>query len=198
MKPRQRTRRRPRQAMACQQCGKTMPPHMRSDAWLCSAVCKRARKKATSAARYRSDPERQKALCRAWRVTNLERHREMSRDWNKSHPDAVKDSRRKWLLANPDFSRTHTQQRRAIQASAFVDSIDMAALFQMHSGKCGICGKTITAKWDLDHIVPLSRGGLHSWQNVQPTHPKCNRVKNASVPLGQIGLFQVKTEGMTL
>jgi 5-methylcytosine-specific restriction endonuclease McrA len=33
----------------------------------------------------------------------------------------------------------------------------------------------------LDHIVPLARGGEHSYANTQPAHPTCNRRKGAKV-----------------
>jgi 5-methylcytosine-specific restriction endonuclease McrA len=35
--------------------------------------------------------------------------------------------------------------------------------------------------WDLDHVIPLSKGGEHSYDNVQVTHPSCNRKKGAKV-----------------
>lgn len=33
----------------------------------------------------------------------------------------------------------------------------------------------------VDHIVPLAKGGLHSWDNVQLAHFKCNTLKGARV-----------------
>jgi len=46
---------------------------------------------------------------------------------------------------------------------------------------CGICDLQIAAEYDdrrympsLDHIVPLSKGGEHSYANTQPAHLLCN------------------------
>lgn len=32
----------------------------------------------------------------------------------------------------------------------------------------------------IDHIIPLSKGGLHSWNNIQLAHLSCNSSKGAS------------------
>lgn len=46
------------------------------------------------------------------------------------------------------------------------------------SGKCGICGKDV--EFDLgtlDHIIPVTKGGSHTYDNVQLAHQPCNREK---------------------
>lgn len=42
---------------------------------------------------------------------------------------------------------------------------------------CARCGQTIEPgqPFDVDHVVPLSRGGGTGWQNQSVAHPKCNR-----------------------
>jgi 5-methylcytosine-specific restriction endonuclease McrA len=37
----------------------------------------------------------------------------------------------------------------------------------------------VNSKWHVDHIVPISKGGPHSYLNVQLAHAKCNRTKGA-------------------
>lgn len=34
----------------------------------------------------------------------------------------------------------------------------------------------------VDHVVPLSKGGMHGYTNVQPAHPRCNMRKGAKCP----------------
>ena len=50
----------------------------------------------------------------------------------------------------------------------------------MHGGMCGICEEFIQGKFHVDHVIPLSKGGLHCYANVQPAHPNCNRKKWAN------------------
>lgn len=63
---------------------------------------------------------------------------------------------------------------------AYVEDIDRDFVWVRDGGICGICGTPADPdRWDLDHIVPLARGGLHEYANVQVSHPPCNRKKGA-------------------
>ena len=52
-------------------------------------------------------------------------------------------------------------------------------LLEKQNYKCAYCGVdlNVTGK-HLDHIIPISRGGLHTANNVHWTCPKCNTSKN--------------------
>jgi len=70
----------------------------------------------------------------------------------------------------------------------FDKSITIEKLILKYNGICQICGEPIDKKDiknghirrnypTLDHIVPLSKGGTHTWDNVQLCHMKCNSKK---------------------
>lgn len=72
--------------------------------------------------------------------------------------------------------------RRAIKLNAFVEYVDKRTLHTLHDGTCGICGKPVKfGQMTIDHIQPLSRGGVHSYANTQPAHGICNHVKSNSL-----------------
>lgn len=48
------------------------------------------------------------------------------------------------------------------------------AVFARDGGRCVYCGAPATS---LDHVVPRSRGGEHSWDNVVSACGRCNHVK---------------------
>lgn len=48
------------------------------------------------------------------------------------------------------------------------------AVFARDGGRCVYCGAPATS---LDHVVPRSRGGAHSWDNVVSACGRCNHVK---------------------
>ncbi len=48
------------------------------------------------------------------------------------------------------------------------------AVFARDGGACAYCGGAATS---LDHVVPRSRGGAHSWDNVVAACGRCNHVK---------------------
>lgn len=70
----------------------------------------------------------------------------------------------------------YVQRRRARkQGAAVVEKISLAALYERDAGVCHICKKKVA--WrdkSMDHLVPLSKGGDHSWVNVALAHRVCN------------------------
>ena len=48
------------------------------------------------------------------------------------------------------------------------------AVFARDGGRCVYCGAPATS---LDHVVPRSRGGPHTWDNVVSACSRCNHVK---------------------
>ena len=65
-------------------------------------------------------------------------------------------------------------------------SISLTKLYMRDMGVCALCGKHIDFDCDsnsahypsIDHIIPLSKGGLHSWDNVQLACRECNMRKS--------------------
>jgi hypothetical protein len=64
----------------------------------------------------------------------------------------------------------------------FYQPIKSVLVYRNSKWICGICKQPIDAcvKWpdpqspSVDHIVPLTKGGLHIYENVQATHLRCN------------------------
>lgn len=113
---------------------------------------------------------------------------------------------RRWARAtgrekNPEWNerrRGNYERRRARKKSnGRVDDFLNVDVYERDRWFCGICGLKVDKelKWpdpmsaSLDHIVPLSRGGSHSLDNVQLAHLVCNERKNASVPVSAQGVF---------
>ena len=77
--------------------------------------------------------------------------------------------------------RRRGQRRRA-------EIIPIEEIYQRDRGRCSLCRKRVPAHFHslksyaamptLDHIVPLSRGGNHTRDNVQLAHHGCNSAKN--------------------
>lgn len=62
-------------------------------------------------------------------------------------------------------------------------SLTRRAVFARDGGRCVYCGKAATT---IDHVVPRSRGGGHSWENVVAACGRCNHVK-ADRTLAELG-----------
>jgi 5-methylcytosine-specific restriction endonuclease McrA len=105
----------------------------------------------------------------AWRLANPERDREMRKAAEKS-----------WRKANADAARARTLSYRARKRSVWVEHVDPLVVLEMDDGICGICGEDVEIyRFDIDHVIPLSLGGEHSYANVQIAHPQCNKQKSS-------------------
>lgn len=56
-------------------------------------------------------------------------------------------------------------------------------VFARDGGRCAYCGATATS---IDHVVPRSRGGPHTWDNVVAACRRCNHIK-ADRTLNELG-----------
>lgn len=85
--------------------------------------------------------------------------------------------------AGAEAGRRNAKARRArLRGAAVIEAIDPFRVWFLSAGCCGICGERVDAEaMDVDHIIPLARGGNHTYDNTQASHPGCNRRKGARV-----------------
>lgn len=68
---------------------------------------------------------------------------------------------------------------RAENAMGAVPALTNAALFSRDGYLCLYCGETLPARLlTRDHVVPLSRGGKDTWENVASACRACNQRKD--------------------
>lgn len=88
-----------------------------------------------------------------------------------------------WREANPDrwaeLNRENGSRRRTPDGAA----IDYGLIIEEHGMTCHICGDAIPSMDGLhfDHVIPLSKGGPHSQENIKPSHALCNLRKGAKL-----------------
>ncbi len=100
----------------------------------------------------------------------LERQREAQARYRSRHPDRIS------LLS---------RNRRALKRKALGRHTihDVKQLLALQMEKCVICHVSIKKSYHVDHIVPLSRGGMNDKGNLQLLCPSCNLSKNAKDPI---------------
>jgi len=86
------------------------------------------------------------------------------------------------------YSRTHREdvyarqaaRRVLVRGSLTVETITLSEIAKRDSFRCQICRRTLKMdatgrfKPTLDHIVPVSLGGAHNYENLQLAHLSCN------------------------
>lgn len=96
--------------------------------------------------------------------------------------NGVKPMRRRTPLERKKQRVASEQKRRALKKRSFVEYVDPMILFRRDNGICGICGHEVHANaFHIDHIIPLSKGGEHSYANTQIAHQTCNCKKHAKI-----------------
>ena len=71
----------------------------------------------------------------------------------------------------------HTSNRRAKSKSNGVYALTEKELRKLRDKECVYCGSS--HKIELDHVIPISRGGTHGIGNLVPSCMKCNRSKSS-------------------
>ena len=94
--------------------------------------------------------------------------------------------------------KRHAKRRAIERGDKHARSIDPIKVLERDGWKCQICmrptPKSLRGTYkdnapEIDHIVPLARGGKHEWSNLQCACRACNSEKSDGPPVGQIGLF---------
>lgn len=107
--------------------------------------------------------------------------------WRQEHPDRAKAATERWRENNPEkqslIERNARARRRQRERNQAVGSVDYSAILERDGMHCHICDTDIPSLDVLhfDHVIPLSKGGPHSEDNIKPSHAACNLSKGAKM-----------------
>lgn len=147
----------------------------------CRDCCRSAKR-----AMYRSD--RPKAVaekrCSKCRLIKLaaEFHRNKSQlNGCSSYCKAcVKAHVKSFYRRNPDGFKDRASLRKARKRTATVERVSRREVYRRGDGACYMCRKPIEFEnMHLEHVIPLSRGGEHSYRNCRPSCESCNLRKGS-------------------
>lgn len=148
--------------ITCQWCGIVFQ-QISARARFCSTKCADAEKQK----RYYADPVKRAAV--------LAR----SQEWARENGDHIRARRRAARQADPYTARERNRRQKALRRSLVVVPISAASLAAKVSywgDRCWMCHGPASS---LDHVKPISRGGLHLLSNMRPACVSCNSRKNA-------------------
>lgn len=139
--------------------------------------CKLA-KKDHAAKYYLANSDKIKARVQNFNLQNPDKKRE----YRDTHQDITQIFMSKWRGLNQDKSSGYRANRRALKLNQLDENVSRNIVFDRDKGVCYLCGTRVDPiNWHLDHKVPLSRGGRHSYANTGVTHPRCNLSKGAKL-----------------
>lgn len=164
----------PRPPRTCVRCEKVFSPKSRQEVHTCSQQCSNANRK--------ERPRTSLVECQAC-LSVFERRSGID------GPNPSKYCSMKCVQAGRDASDSFNGAvRRMREKSAKVGRIVRCEVYKRDNYQCGICGEQVDMTLPprhkmgatVDHLIPLSKGGTHSYENVQCAHRSCNSRKHAS------------------
>lgn len=94
-------------------------------------------------------------------------------------PDGMREYNREWFRLNRNRHVEHNRKRRALKLSgtaAELLDVEWEHIKIRQRGVCYYCGRE-NGSLSQDHVVPLSRGGLHTSGNIVGACKSCNSSK---------------------
>jgi 5-methylcytosine-specific restriction endonuclease McrA len=126
-----------------------------------------------------------------WREANREAERERGRLYREANPGANREAQRRWYEAHPEAKRGANLQRRARLAGVPHEPWTLVAILERDNWTCQLAdclcpdGRSIDpsaghlTRWEgtADHIIPISKCGPDTPENLQAAHRACNSAK---------------------
>jgi hypothetical protein len=124
------------------------------------------------------------SLRAAWHRANADHRRITSKVWRQENAEKIKAVKKAWLAANKLRTRVYVENRRvrklANGGSHTAEQIE--ALYIRQRERCAGCNKSIRKYYEIDHIIPITRGGSNNISNIQLLCLPCNRTKHNKPP----------------
>mgnify|MGYP003402340636 CR=1 FL=1 len=133
---------------------------------------------------------------REWYLNNRDKEIKRCSDYNKKNPHVAarsmmncrknrpefyREYKKQYLKNNPTRDQLYSKNKRAMKRCLLpcspIKHKDWIALLGKFNSRCFYCRKKFR-KLEMDHVIPLSRGGEHSIRNVVPACRLCNQRKN--------------------
>ena len=178
----------------CSECGLDTPPdgfHRYAKGSLASycVPCAKARKSAYDKARYAANPKPAREKAKAWQRENVKRKQEYDAEYRERNRERRLELKRRHSremterggAAYREYRRLAANKRQAKKASNGVFSVsvkDIAGVRYRQRDCCFYCGTNLAGGGELDHVMPITRGGAHGIGNIVLACTSCNRSKS--------------------
>ena len=117
------------------------------------------------------------AYDKEYRKNNAEKCSANCKHYREGHLEELAEYYLAWSQENHDKIMVNGYRSRARKSGAVIEDFDELSVWQYWGETCAYCGST--EDLTLDHIVPLSQGGPHSFDNLCVACRSCNASKGA-------------------
>lgn len=126
-----------------------------------------------------ANADRHSENAKSWRLNNKDRSDQNRKNWRKNNPDRAAMLSKRWRMNNPEKQKVIMFNRNCITRGLrqYVKHGLVDRLMKLQDCKCIYCAASLANVFDIDHIMPISRGGDNDESNLQLLCPGCNRSK---------------------
>lgn len=130
-----------------------------------------------------------RTACNKWYAKNKQKRSEYMKKWRENNKVYLRDyyekNKSRILKSNKswrEFRFFYSRARRTVSRTkeGCVDSLTSQIFWLWHKqrGRCAMTGKRLNRSAELDHIIPVSKGGKNEPSNLQWLAPEVNQCKN--------------------
>ena len=146
--------------------------------------------KSCDAKRSREYNQNNKEKTKEYKQNNKEKILEYQKEYHKNNKEQIKEYKKEYRKDNPHKAREYARKRRALEKANIHKPYTEDQVLKLYGTDCHICKEEINLSaqrspgasgWEeglhIDHVIPLSKGGEDTIDNVKPAHGLCNLQK---------------------
>ena len=143
---------------------------------------------------YQNNKEKINKRHKEYRQNNKEKIKEQKKEYLQNNKEYFKEYKKEYHKNNPHKVREASRKRRALEKANIHEPYSEDQVLKLYGSVCHICKEEIdlsanrstgASGWEqglhLDHVIPISKGGADTLENVKPAHGLCNLQKSASI-----------------
>lgn len=129
--------------------------------------------------------EQYQATGRANYAANAEHRAAKMREYRAANPDRIKATKKKTYAKTYDLILARNRKRRAAERNAPGSHAaqDIVDIRKLQRDRCAICEVPLHGGGQIDHVIPLAKGGSDDRSNLQLACGPCNSRKRDKDPI---------------
>lgn len=122
----------------------------------------------------------------AYRQSHQEEARKRSHEYYMKNKESVLSRTSEWQKENRPLTQLYwhrhdNRKRENTPEDELLTKQEWEQILEQYHYSCAYCG-AVGIPLTIDHVIPVSRGGKHSKDNVVPACEHCNKSKSAKTP----------------